>query len=159
MNSKQVRNTVAAMSFAMLVSGCGSTAPKISESDILSAERNGTLQSLYSQVKDGKGLGQSLKPADKSVYLQKIGGRLAKQAAQQISAMLNSSRLSNNQISLSVLNEQSRVAQAIENWDGSVFQTISNTIGSEKSATQKAIDLKQAVFNSIDSQDIGKKYP
>lgn len=157
MNSKNIKQTLVAATVSLVLAGCGSTAPKISEADILSAERSGTLQSLYNQISNGTGKGQKLKDADKSALLRKIGSRLANQLSQTISSMLNQNRLEGNQVPLGILTQQKSEAANMQKWDSNLFQSTINNINNEIGITEKAIELKQAVFDAIDIRDIGKK--
>ncbi len=158
MKSNKLKHAAAVLTVVIAASGCGSTAPKISESDILAAERSGTLVTLYSQVRDGTGLGKSLKPADKSAYLKKIGARLASQTSQKIQAALNQNRLSNNTIPMSVVQNQRSQVEVMQSWDKAEYQNLLAKLNQEMSATEKAIDVKKAVFDAIDSKDVTKKF-
>ncbi|MFT5162865.1 MAG: curli biogenesis system outer membrane secretion channel CsgG [Alteromonadaceae bacterium] len=146
------------VSAVLVIASCGTTEPMISESDILSAERNGTLQSLYAQVRNGQGLGQSLNGTDKATYLRKIGGRLAGQAAQKISAILNDNRLPSNEVPLSVIHEQSGKSASIQGWDSVQYQNISDLLSKEETTTTKAITISQARFDVIEPQLVEQKY-
>ena len=157
MTSKNIKHTLVAATVSLVLAGCGSTAPKISEADILSAERNGTLQSLYNDISSGTGKGQKLKDADRSALLKRVGSRLAKQLSQSISALLNQNRLAGNQVPLGVLEQQQSQAGQMQKWDGNIFQTTINSITNEMEITKKAIEVKQAVYDALDMRDIAKK--
>ncbi|MFT4925475.1 MAG: curli biogenesis system outer membrane secretion channel CsgG [Phenylobacterium sp.] len=158
MFSKNLKRSTVLLSAALAIASCGSTAPSLSEADILAAERSGTLQSLYAQVRDGNGLGKSLEAADKNTYLRKIGARLASQAVQKISAMLNSHRLPTDEVPLSVINEQSDQLGALKSWDSVQHQSISDILDKEKATTTKALMLQQARFEVIDVKQIEQKH-
>jgi curli biogenesis system outer membrane secretion channel CsgG len=157
MSSKQIKHAAAVLSVVLSVYGCGTVEPKITESDILNAERNGTLQSLYTQVRDGQGLGKSLKPTDKSAYLKKIGTRLASQTSQKILSALNAQRLPGNAVPMSVLDQQSSAVEVIKSWDQAQYQTTVDTLNQEMGVTQKAIEVKKAVFESMGIDQLLKK--
>lgn len=158
MNSKNLKRSTVLFTAALVIASCGTTAPSISESDILAAERNGTLQSLYTQVRDGKGLGKSLKAEDKSTYLRKIGARLGSQAAQKMAATLNDQRLPSNEVPLSILNEQSDQAGAIQAWDSVQYQNTMDILAKETATTNKAIARQQTQLDRIDARHIEQKH-
>ncbi len=158
MNLKNIRRYTLVASAIIVIASCGATAPSISEADILAAERKGTLQSLYGQIQNGTGLGASLKAPDKATYLRKIGSRLASQAAQKIAATINDNRLPSNEVPLSVLAEQSSKIADMQRWDAVQHQSTADILAKEKATTVKAINVAQARFSAVATQQIEQKY-
>ena len=157
MSSRNLKNGAVALTFTLLLSACGSTAPKISESDILAAERNGTLQSLYAQIKGGTGRGKGLKAADQAAYLKKIGTRLASQTTQKILSTLNSARLPGNQVPVSTLDEAMSTVETMRSWDSAQYETTLNTLNEEIAITQSAIESTRGTFDGINPRQIANK--
>lgn len=158
MDIKRIRHRLAVLGVSIILSSCGSTAPPISEADILKAERNGTLLLLYDQVRQGEGQGRKLKPADRDAYLKRIGNRLAMQLSQQNSAMINQQRLTTGQVPLAVLNQQAQAIEAMRTWDSQVFQTSISQIQQERANTEQAIDDQQGQYDGLAIQEITTKH-
>lgn len=150
--------SLAALSVIFALQGCSGTTTKITESDILNAERSGTLQTLYQEIQNGTGRGKSLSPQDKSAYLSKIGGRLASQSAQAINVAINQARLESKIVPLSVLDSQTTRAQVMRGWDKAQYDNIIAVIGEEMAETQKAIAVKQGVMESVSIEQLDKKH-
>lgn len=158
MSLKNSKLSLAALSVVFVLQGCGSTQPKLSEADILAAERSGTLQTLYHEIKNGTGRGKSLKPIDQSAYLSKIGKRLAGQTTQSINSALNSARLSSKIVPLSVLDAQSSRVEVLKNWDKALYDQTLAMLNDEIVETEKAIAVKKGVMDSLDLNQLEKKY-
>lgn len=158
MRSNNSKLSLAALSVVFALQGCGSVEKKITEADILNAERNGTLQTLYHEIKNGTGRGKSLKPADQAAYLQKIGSRLASQTAQSINSTINQVRLPSKLIPLSVLDTQTNRVEVMRNWDKGLYDSTLATLKDELAETEKAIAVKRGVMDSIGLDRLEQKY-
>lgn len=158
MRSNNFKLSLAAISVVFTLQGCGTVEKKITEADILNAERNGTLQTLYHEIKNGTGRGKSLKPEEQTSYLQRIGSRLANQTSQSINATMNQARLQSKIVPLSVLDSQSARVEAMRNWDSRQYETILKAINEEMAETEKAIAVKKGVLDSIGLDRLEQKH-
>ncbi len=146
------RSSTAFVVSLMLVVGCaGDPSTQYTPEAITSAERGGTLDSLYDQVSsevDDARAG-STQANRLTATRDEIGKLLASDRSTEIRATLDEGSLPSGLTPISILDEARSALAPIERWNSATFQDLDQEISKKRSETEAAIEVATGELDSL----------